>query len=79
MVSVSQILTVVGLLFEFLSVFVTVWEVFLPWKSWYYRRVSGAQPLKTEHKENRKAAIIFLTLLVIGIALQAIAVLLPTE
>jgi len=74
MVTVSQILTVVGLSFEFLSVFVTVWEVFLPWKRWYYRKVSENQPAKTEHKESRKAAIIFLTLLVIGISLQAIAV-----
>jgi hypothetical protein len=80
MVSLFQVLTIAGLLFEFLSVFITVWTVFLPWRSWYNKRIKWVFPtLKDEYKEQRKTAIIVLTLLVIGMLFQVIAVLLPSE
>jgi hypothetical protein len=87
MVSLSQTLTFAGLVFDFLSVLISIqwrWR-FLSYEVWKERRIAEMGSLlkeqyqkeKAEYQKDKKAIKILLTLLLTGTTLQIIAVFCP--
>jgi len=76
MVFLSQVLQTIGLVFEFLSVLVTInLRGLLSWKRWYNRFIANAsKTLEEEFRKDRKALVVLLTLLGIGLIFQIIAI-----
>ena len=64
----SRILTTVGLILEFLALFIPLWEVFLSRKSRYYRHLEKkGTTVGTMLEEFRRETIILLTLIGLGL------------
>jgi len=68
--STSQILVIIGLVFEFLSGAVTIRKLF--WG--YYRRLEEHMTTQQRIRKDRMEGRIIVTLLSIGMLLQALAV-----
>jgi hypothetical protein len=66
----SQLFVVIGLFFEFASVFMSVRKLF--WG--YSKRSEGKMPINREIRKDRLEGTVVLCLLTIGMILQAIAV-----
>lgn len=75
MITTSQALTVVGLIFEFMAVFLTLWQAFYPKEKVKEKMIEErSKTLLQRAGEERMRALFTILFLAIGMTLQGIAV-----